>query len=31
MQELFKKRENFWIRTLETLHPHRLNYKLNPE
>ena len=23
--------ENFWIRTLETLQPHRLNHKLNPK
>ena len=31
MQELLKKQENFWIRTSETLKPHRLNHELNPE
>ena len=30
-QELLKRRENLWIRTLETLQPHGLNLKLNPE
>ena len=31
IQELLKRQENFWIRTLETLQPHGLDDDLNPE
>ena len=31
LQELLKRRENFWNRTLETLQPHGLNHELNLE
>ena len=31
ISELLKKREDFWIRTLETSHTNRLNHELNPE
>ena len=31
IQELLKIRENFWIRTLETLELHELNHELNPQ
>ena len=31
LQEILKRRENFWIKTLGTLHPRGLNQELNPE
>ena len=30
IQDILRKRKNFWINRLETLHPHGLNQELNP-
>ena len=31
IKEHFKRREKFWIATLETLEPHGLNHELSPK
>ena len=30
IQDILRKRKNFWINTLETLYSHGLNQELNP-